>query len=220
MDAKAWTALRPRDATAAGIQAGIERMQAVLVELRGELAALQGARRGLLLTGTTQDVDKHDARIRAVQIDAERISASIEALQPELAVARGKERLEAVEAMRIEAGRLAGVFGAWWHEKYETLAKEIAAGIELELAAHRARNEFIEAVAGASRDSDVTAAIAAGSEMNREWPRAPLAYFSGSASGAPSRMVCLPAIRPGPPIFWPVGLQRAPIKTGEAAAYA
>ena len=220
MDAATLKKLRPADASADSIEASIARMTEALVELRGELAALQGARRGLLLTGTTQDVDKHDARIRAVQIDAERISASIEALQPELAVARGKERLEAVEAMRIEAGRLAGVFGAWWHEKYETLAKEIAAGIELELAAHRARNEFIEAVAGASRDSDVTAAIAAGSEMNREWPRAPLAYFSGSASGAPSRMVCLPAIRPGPPIFWPVGLQRAPIKTGEAAAYA
>jgi hypothetical protein len=220
MDAATLKKLRPADASADSIEASIARMTEALVELRGELAALQGARRGLLLTGTTQDVDKHDARIRAVQIDAERISASIEALQPELAVARGKERLEAVEAMRIEAERAADVFGKWWTAEYEKHALAIAAGIELELAAHRARNEFIEAAAAASRDGDVTAAIAAGSEMNKEWPRTPLAYFSGSASGAPSRMVCLPAIRPGPPIFWPVGLQRAPIKTGEAAAYA
>lgn len=75
-------------------------------------------------------------------------------------------------------------------------------------------------MAGASRDADVTAAIAAGSGMNKVWPRTPLAFFSGSASAAPSRMVCLPAVRPGPPIFWPIGFVRERIKRGEAALYA
>ena len=38
-------------------------MQTVLIELRGELAAIQGNRRTVLLTGTNADLDKADARI-------------------------------------------------------------------------------------------------------------------------------------------------------------
>ena len=220
MDAKAWAALRPRDATAAGIESSITRMGEALTEIKGELAANQGARRGALLTGSPADLEKNEARTRALLTDIERISASIEALQPELAVARGKERLADLETIRVEAERLAGVFAGWWHADYERLARAIAAGLELERAAHRARNEFAEAAASAARDSDVAAAITAGATFDRDVTRTPLAHFSTNAHGSAQSMVCLPAIRPGPPIFWPVGLQRAPIKTGEAALYA
>ena len=202
MDAKAWAALRPRDATAAGIESSITRMGEALTEIKGELAANQGARRGALLT------------------DIERISASIEALQPELAVARGKERLADLETIRVEAERLAGVFAGWWHADYERLARAIAAGLELERAAHRARNEFAEAAASAARDSDVAAAITAGATFDRDVTRTPLAHFSTNAHGSAQSMVCLPSVEAGAPIFWPMGFVRERIKTGEAALYA
>lgn len=136
MDAATLKKLRPADASSDAIAASIERMREVLTELRGELAANQGARRGALLTGSPADLEKNEARTRALQIDIERIEASVEALRPDLVVARGKERLADVERMRVGAERAAETFSRWWTEKYEALAREIAAGIELELAAN------------------------------------------------------------------------------------
>jgi chromosome segregation ATPase len=217
MDAKILQALRPRDASTDGIASSIERMQAVLIELRGEQAAIQGNRRTVLLTGTNADLDKVDGRIRALQTDIERIEATIEALRPDLAVARGRERIEQIETLRVKAQEAAESFRAFWFEKYEALASEIAAGVESEQTARQARRDFDDAVKQAERDAEIQAA---GGVLQHELPDIPLGYVGARSMKSPALLICLPSVTPARPIAWPNGhALTKPALTGEAAAY-
>jgi hypothetical protein len=217
MDAKALARLRPADSSPGAIEASITRMAEVLTALRAEHAELVTARGRLLLSGSPADIERADGRIRTVALDIERLEAAVAELRAGLPAAYGLVQLQHLEALRAEAEAAAGVFADWWTGTYEGLARQIAAGIELELMAQRARNELWEAARSAARDPNVQAA---GGVSLPELTPMPRAFLGATAGGAASRLVCLPAVEPGTPIFWPVGYQRAPIKTGEAAAYA
>ncbi len=214
MNTRTLEAIRPRDASSDGIASSIERMKAVLIELKGEHAALQGARRGLLLTGTNADADKHDARLRSLGVDIERTEAVIEALVPDLSVARGRERLQQIQVLRIDAEKATESFREFWSERYEALARQIAAGIASERAAHHAVRVLKHAVAEADRDPDVQAA---GGLPRLEMPAMPVGYV-GQSWKSRAFLVCLPGVEPGPPIAWPSGHSLTPVKISPYAA--
>jgi hypothetical protein len=218
MDAKTLQSLRPRDASADGIASSIERMQAVLIELRGEMAAIQGSRRTVLLTGSNADIDKADARIRALQTDIERIEAAIEALCPDLVVARGREKLERIEALRIDAEEATERFRGFWYGRYQELAQAISHGIATEREARHARRVLDHAIVQALQDADVQAA---GGVQPSKQTDIPLGYLGANAMKSPALLVCLPAVEPGPAIAWPQGHALAPIqRANEATLYA
>jgi hypothetical protein len=210
--------LRPRDTSAAGIASSIERMNSALIEMKGEMAAIQGTRRTVLLTGSNSDLDKMDGRVRALGLDIERIEAAVEALRPDLSAARGQERLERIDALRIEAEEKAERFREFWYGRYSGLAAEIAAGIAIERTARHARRVFEQAATQAAQDADVQAA---GGVPPSNLTEIPLGYIGTNAMKSPALLVCLPAVESGPAIAWPQGHALAPIRpANEATVYA
>jgi hypothetical protein len=200
MDPKTLQSLRPRDTTSDGIASAIERMESALIELRGELAAIEGARRGILLSGSNGDIDKHDSRIRSVGLDIERIEAQIEALRPDLSLARGQEKLSRIESLRTEADLAIERANKFWLERYEALAKEIAEGVGLFVEARRAQGKYNQAASDRANDPDVRAA---GGAPSSHQGRLPYAFVGNFDQQAPELLICLPAVTPGHPIYWP-----------------
>jgi hypothetical protein len=184
-------------------------MQEVLTELQDELAGHNEARRGLLISGTNAELERHDARTRALATDIERIDAMIEELLPDLAAAYGRAYLARVEALRVEAAAATRAFNEFWHEKYEKLAREIADGLDLERQASVAERAFQQAAAQAARNADV---LAAGGVQNYGTGSLPSAYVR-TTMNLPSLLICLPAVAPGAePIAWPEGYGLEEIK--------
>jgi chromosome segregation ATPase len=217
MDAKTMQQLRPRDASATSIAASFARMQEALTELKGELTAHENARRGLLVSGTNAELDKHEARTRGLKLDIERIETTIEELGPDLAIARGRERLAHLEALRVEAETATERFREFWVGRYEALAHEIAAGLDLANRARTTLATFNHAAAQADADVDVQAA---GGVPVSTMPPLPWAY-AGATMKSPTLLICLPAVEPGQsPIAWPAGHALEQAKSGAAAAYA
>ncbi len=209
----------PRDTSAAGIAASIERMESALIELRGEFAALQGARRGVVLAAASAaEVAAHDDKLRALAIDIERAEAAVDALRPELATARGRERIARIEQLCAAAEEAAGKFRKFWSGEYEQLARAIAAGLDLERLAKIALSEAQAAIVAAHRSGDVQAA---GGLLKYDLPQLPRAFVNRGVEKTPGLLVCLPAVEPGPPIAWPSGHYLAQaLPAGEATAYA
>lgn len=211
-------ALRPRDTSVAGIASSIDRMRSALIEMHGELAAIQGNRRTVLLTGTNADLDKTDARIRALGLDIERIEAAVEALRPALAVARGQERLQRLEALRVESEATTERFREFWFGRYQELAQAIAKGIATEREARHTRRLLDNEMARAAQDADVQAA---GGVPSGALTEIPLGYIGRNAMKSPALLVCLPAVEPAQPIAWPQNHVLAPIRpANEATVYA
>jgi hypothetical protein len=194
---------RPRDSSVAGISASIGRMEDELVELRGEKAALQAARRGLLLAGTTIDVERHDSRLRGLNVDIERIEAQTEALRSDLATARGRERIARIEAMRAEVASQIEIAAQFWTQKYEGLAREIADGVKLTQAAIESRAALNAAIEKANSTPGV---VAAGGVPPAKLPKFPW-DGRGEAWQRPTySMITLPSVLgDGSPILWPSG---------------
>lgn len=200
METKQIASLRPKDASPAGIAAAIERMETALIELRGERAAIEGARRGILVSGSNADLDKHDFRIRSIGLDIERIEAQIEALRPDLSIARGIEKLSQIESLRTAADLAVERANKFWFEKYEALAKEIADGIGLFTEANRAKGHYNRAVTAHAADPDVHAA---GGVPPYHQGSLPFAFVGTHDRKSPVLLICLPAVVPGHPIYWP-----------------
>jgi hypothetical protein len=217
MDAKALQQLRPRDESAAGIAASINRMLEVLAELQDELAAHNDARRGVLTSGTNSELEKHDGRARALATDIERVQIAVDELRLDLAAARGRDRLADVEALRVEAEAATRAFNEFWAKRYEVLAREIAEGLDLERQARAASTVFAQAAARAMADANVAAA---GGVPKHGTGSLPSAYVR-TTMNSPSLLICLPAVAPGQgPIAWPAGHSLELVKRGKAAAYA
>jgi len=205
--------LRPRDKTSDGIAAAITRMDDVLVTLRGRHAALQGARRGVLLTGDDAALARNETEARGVALDIDRLTVAAEDLRADLSITRGRESLTRLEGLRTAAHEAVAAFRSFWTTEYEGHARAIAAGLAKERSARTALAMVAEAVAAAHRDPNVSAAGGVGAF---EVEALPSAYHGAATARSPSSLVCLPAARPALPIAWP-----APSgPRGEAAAYA
>jgi hypothetical protein len=216
-DTKQITSLRPKATSADGIAAAIDRGETTLVELRGERAAIEGARRGILMSGSNADIDKHDSRIRSIGLDIERIEAQIEALRSDLSLTRGRERLAHIESLRLETQIATEAFRTFWLGKYTALANEIAAGLALyqpAIQAVRALNQAIEAARG---NADVQAA--GGVPPYGTSRDLPVAFIGHNAQKSPLLLVCLPSTEPGPPIYWPHRHVLEPVKSGLGHTY-
>jgi hypothetical protein len=97
-----------------------------------------------------EDMAMRAARARGLKLDIERLKTTIEELSPDLAIARGRERLAGIEALRIDAEAAIERFREFWYGKYGAWAREIAAGLELANRAQAALATFNHAAAQAN----------------------------------------------------------------------
>lgn len=200
---------RPKDESADAIRGMIATLATERATASLRVTDETDRRAVLVRSGSAEQVLAAEEAVHLAEIDLESVDARLAELAPKLAAALGRERLAHVEALRVEAEAKAGRFLEFWGGRYEALAREIAAGLELETAARTAAAAFSQAAAHAEADPNVQAAGGVPVYTVADLPWA-------------ARWTCLPAVKAAqPPIAWPLGYSLTkPKVVGEAALYA
>jgi hypothetical protein len=178
--------LRPKNATAAGYREALALLRDERAAAQHRIAEEAERRPGLLLSGTVIQLRAAETAVRDDELNLQRLAALEvelsrklnEATIEEAAAAHGLKVRAAIEA--VEA------FNLWFRSDYEVHARAIAAGVEMEDAAWRAREALRDQATRAMPDLP---------EMAR-------AYVGRDGRGL-GFLTRLPGTEPGPGIVWP-----------------
>jgi hypothetical protein len=127
--------LRPKDSSAAAIQAAIAAADAK--RQAAEARAKDGAAKlpALLLTASDAEIDAAEAEIARDNRDAARAGAVAESLRAQLPIARKAEAVAAVAGAVHRANEAAVAFQVWIEDRYPALVAAMVEGLHLEVAA-------------------------------------------------------------------------------------
>jgi hypothetical protein len=142
MNLTALLGLKPKEETVSELRASLARLEAAHGMAQQRARQLEEARGAVLLDGTAEDIAKHEAELRDVREEAERLAAMLPALPGRIAEAEARDLAaqldtEAAEAERIaaEAARLVPEY-----ERAAEAALRLAARLNAETARVVANN--------------------------------------------------------------------------------
>lgn len=147
MDIKQLLGIRPKAQGAAAIRVAMENATRAKDEATRVAARLEAGRSALLLDGTPADVQKGEAALLTARADAERAGAMLDGLRERLVAAEAQEAMASARAL-AEAADAAAVTAVEFNlREYPALARQMATGLQLNIAADDARiraHEFFE----------------------------------------------------------------------------